>query len=238
MSARPRPIPAASASTAAFLGGDEGCDYALATAGLGETWELLETAIKPYPACHLTHGCIDAAIAIAAAHRLGPDDIASVEALVAADMVPTICEPIAGKRRPKNGYEAQFSIPFLVATALLEGRVTIASLEDDRLRDPAILAVAAKTGYATDPRSGYPKHYSGEVIVTTTDGRRIAERRQVNSGAPELPVSNAEIVAKFEGNAATALDAAGVAALKALILSADRDDRPARDWAAGLGMFH
>ena len=153
-------------------------------------------------------------------------------------MVPTICEPIAGKRRPKNGYEAQFSIPFLVATALLEGRVTIASLEEDRLRDPAILAVAAKTGYATDPRSGYPKHYSGEVIVTTTDGRRIAERRQVNSGAPELPVSNAGIVAKFEGNAATALDAAGVAALRALILSADRDDRPARDWAAGLGMFH
>ena len=222
----------------AFLGGDEGCDYGLATAGLGETWELLETAIKPYPACHLTHGCIDAAIAIAAAHRLGPDDIASVEALVAADMVPTICEPIAGKRRPKNGYEAQFSIPFLVATALLEGRVTIASLEDDRLRDPAILAVAAKTGYATDPRSGYPRHYSGEVIVTTTDGRRIAERRQVNSGAPELPVSNAGIVAKFEGNAATALDAAGVAALRALILSADRDDRPARDWAAGLGTFH
>ena len=175
MSARPRPIPAASASTAAFLGGDEGCDYALATAGLGETWELLETAIKPYPACHLTHGCIDAAIAIAAAHRLGPDEIASVEALVAADMVPTICEPIAGKRRPKNGYEAQFSIPFLVATALLEGRVTIASLEEDRLRDPAILAVAAKTGYASDPRSGYPKTLFGRG--DRHDHRRPPHRR-------------------------------------------------------------
>ena len=74
--------------------------------------------------------------------------------------------------------------------------------------------------------------------MTTTDGRRIAVRRQVNSGAPELPVSNAGIVAKFEGNAATALDAAAVEALKRLILSADRDDRPARDWAAGLGAFH
>ncbi|MGE0503366.1 MAG: MmgE/PrpD family protein [Rhizobiaceae bacterium] len=221
----------------AFLGGEDECDYGLATDGLGSDWELFQTAIKPYPACHLTHGCIDAAISIASEHRLEADDIASVEALVHADMVPTICEPVASKRRPKNGYDAQFSIPFLVATALLEGRITIASLEEDRLRDPSILRLADKVDYATDPRSGFPRHYSGEVIVTTVDGRRIAERAQVNSGAPDMPVTDAGIIKKFEGNAATALQPAGVEALMRLILSAD-GDRPARDWAAALGTFH
>lgn len=221
----------------AFLGDDADCDYDRATAALGDDWQLLKTAIKPYPACHLTHGCIDAAIAIAEKHRLDASRIASVEALVAADMVPTICEPLDNKRRPKNSYDAQFSIPFLVAAALLKGRVTIADLEDDRLYDRQILGLAAKVGYGVDPRSGYPRHYSGEVIVTTTDGHRISERRQVNSGAPELPVSDEDIVRKFEGNAATALTASDVAALKALVLSAD-SNRPARKWAAALGAFH
>jgi len=221
----------------AYIGDDSGCDYSLATAGLGPQWELLNTAIKPYPVCHLTHGCIDAAIAIAARHELKPAEIASVEALVADGIVPVVCEPIANKRRPKNSYDAQFSIPFLVASALIKGKVTIAEIDTSRLDDAEILGLAAKVTYRTDPRSGYPKHYSGEVIVTTTDGRRLSERQQINTGAPELPVSDAEIVRKFEGNAATALKPAQIEPLKALILSAD-SDRPARDWAAELGSFH
>lgn len=220
----------------AYLGDDSGCDYALATAGLGSQWELVNTAIKPYPVCHLTHGCIDAAIAIASKYQLRADQIASVETLLADGIVPVVCEPIANKRRPKNSYDAQFSIPFLVASALVRGKVTIAEIDSSRLDDPEILGLAAKVTYRTDPRSGYPKHYSGEVIVTTTDGRRLSQRQQINSGAPELPVADAEIVRKFEGNAATALAPDRIEPLKALILSAD-SDRPARDWAAELGTF-
>jgi 2-methylcitrate dehydratase PrpD len=221
----------------AYIGDDSGCDYSLATAGLGSQWELLNTAIKPYPVCHLTHGCIDAAIAIASKHKLRAQDIVSVETLVADGIVPVVCEPAANKKRPKNSYDAQFSIPFLVASALLKGKVTIAEIDIGRLDDPEILGLAAKVTYRTDPRSGYPKHYSGEVIVTTNDGRRLAERQQINTGAPELPVSDADIVRKFEGNAATALKTGQIGPLKALILSAD-SDRAARDWATELGTFH
>lgn len=219
-----------------YVGGND-FDFQRATRGLGSEWELLKTAIKPYPACHLAHGCIDAAIALASENNLVPADIASVTALVAADTVPTICEPIDGKRRPKNGYDAQFSIPFLVATALIKRRVSISDLEADSLADPDILGLAARVGYAHDPDSGFPRHYSGEVIVTLKDGRNISRRQQVNSGAPELPVSDAGIVGKFEGNAATALDTRRVDTLKALVLSADQDT-PAREWAAELGTYH
>ncbi|MBX3578400.1 MAG: MmgE/PrpD family protein [Rhizobiaceae bacterium] len=219
-----------------YVGG-EAFDFGRATRGLGTEWELLNTAIKPYPACHLAHGCIDAAIAIHAEEGFDPADIVSVETFVAADTVPTICEPLEAKRRPKNSYDAQFSIPYLVATALVRGRVSIADLDEGSLRDPGLLGLAGKVGYAHDPRSGYPKHYSGEVIVALSDGRRIGRRQQVNSGAPERPVTDAEIVRKFEGNASTALSSGQVEELKALILSAD-GDKPARDWAAALGRFH
>lgn len=222
----------------AFLGTDEECDYRLATAGLGEEWEFLQTAIKPYPACHLTHGCIDAAIAIARRRPLHADEIESVTALVAAETVPTICEPLANKRRPKNAYDAQFSIPFLMASALLESRLSLTEIAADRLADPAILALASRVGYAADPKSGYPRHYSGEVIVRLTDGTELSERCQVNSGAPEMPVCDADIVRKFEGNAGVALGPDEVERLKQLILGAGGRPRPAAEWAAELGALN
>ena len=41
---------------------ESNCDYNLATAGLGEVWEVLNVGIKPYPSCHFTHAVIDATI--------------------------------------------------------------------------------------------------------------------------------------------------------------------------------
>ena len=219
----------------AFLGDDAACDYAALSAGLGAEWELLQTAIKPYPACHLSHGCIDAAIAIARAHPLDPGEIASVTASVAREMVPTICEPEANKKRPKSGYDAQFSLPFLVATALLKGRVAIGDVEAAALEDREVLRLAAKVGYAVDPGSGYPRHYSGEVVVELRDGRRLSERRQVNTGAPDSPVPDDAVADKFRANAATVLTPAEVETLEALVLALDEEGRSARAWAQAIG---
>ncbi len=216
-----------------YLGGDDSvCDWPAATAGLASDWELLQTAIKPYPACHLTHGCIDAAIVLSKRHEIRPGDIASIRGLVAEGMVQTICEPIENKRRPKNGYDAQFSIPYLVSNALVKGRVTVADLEPEALADPVILGLAALTDYETDPKSGYPRHYSGEVIVTLKDGTVLRERAQVNSGAPDMPVSDAGIVEKFHGNAEVALTPEKAAVLAEIILSADRPGVGSERWAA------
>src|SRR6185295_2402203 len=59
----------------------EQADLSLATSSLGKTWELLQVAIKPYPACHLTHACIDAALVLKQ-QGVAPERIKSIEALV------------------------------------------------------------------------------------------------------------------------------------------------------------
>src|SRR5207244_6613260 len=145
-------------------------DLALATRDLGETWELMQVAVKPFPACHFTHACADAAIALARDHRLDAQAIERVEALVPAEVVQTVCEPAANKCRPANAYDAQFSIPFIVATALLRGRFTLAELDPEAISDPDILALAERVDYRVDPGSGFPRYYSGELVVTTADG--------------------------------------------------------------------
>ena len=146
-----------------------------ATAGLGEVWETMAVAVKPLPACHFTHACADAAIA--RQHTFDIDDIVRIKALVPAEVVKTVCEPVANKRRPANAYDAQFSIPYLVAASLIRGRFTLAELEPEALTDETILRVCDLVDYEVDPRSTFPRHYTGEVQIALRDGRMLDASR-------------------------------------------------------------
>lgn len=200
----------------------EQCDISLATSGLGSEWELMKTAIKPYPACHFTHANIDAAL-ILRDKGATLDKIDSITALVPAEVVKTVCEPEANKKRPSNSYDAQFSIPYLVATAIKNNRMTLSELEDTALRDPETLDLANRVSYSTDPDSPFPKAYSGELIVTLKDGTELRHREHINRGADERPLTNAEIVEKYDANAAVAGPRDRATAIRDTLLSIDSD---------------
>lgn len=180
-------------------------DLALATEALGERWEIEEVAIKPIPACHFVHGAADAAMALHRAHAPGADAIRRVRVLVPEAVVKTVCEPLANKRAPANAYDAQFSIPYAVAIALLRGRFTLDELEDAALSDPAVLALAQRVEYAADPASTFPRHYTGEVILELEDGSTLRHREAVNRGCADRPLSNGDIAAKYLDNATRVL---------------------------------
>lgn len=210
------------------------CDLSLATEKLGEMWEVSQVAIKPLPACHFTHACADSAIALRAEHSLHPDQIESVRALIPEEVIKTVCEPVAHKKKPQNSYDAQFSIPFAVASGLVNGRFGLAELEPDSLSDPTTLGVAAKVEYEVDPASAFPKYYSGEVIVRLKDGRELRHREHINRGASDRPLSGEEITAKFTENASLAFSADRVACVRDAVLNMD-DERPASELSAALG---
>jgi 2-methylcitrate dehydratase PrpD len=174
-------------------------NLALATADLGQAWELMNVAVKPFPACHFTHAFADAAIALRR-EKLDPDAVREIRALVPAEVVKTVCEPVAGKQRPANAYDAQFSVPYVVATALRHGRFGLAELTDEAIRDPATLALAERTTYEIDPHSGFPRYYSGELVIATKDGRVLRHREAQNRGCADRPIGEADILAKFADN--------------------------------------
>ena len=209
----------------------ENCDMSLATAGLGETWEVAKVAVKPLPACHFTHGSADAAVILREKHGLTPDMIESVRALVPGEVVKTVCEPVATKKRPQNSYDAQFSIPFAVASGIRHGRFGLRELEPEALNDPETLALAQKVEYEVDPNSPFPKYYSGEVIVRLKDGREVSHREEINRGSSDRPLSAEDIAGKYRENAAMALSAAAVARIEDAVLSLDDIDNT-QDFAA------
>jgi 2-methylcitrate dehydratase PrpD len=197
-------------------------DLALATAGLGELWELQQVAVKPYPACHFVHACVDAAVTLTREHKLDAKEIEQVRALVPAEVVKTVCEPAANKRRPANSYDAQFSIPYTVAAALRRGQFTLDELEDDALGDADTLALADRVQYEIDPATTFPRHYTGEVIVTLRGGRTLRHREAVNRGNGERPLSEADIIEKYRSNAARAISRDKAQAVETLLLSLDQ----------------
>ncbi|MGB7541132.1 MAG: MmgE/PrpD family protein [Burkholderiales bacterium] len=194
------------------------CNFSIITTGLGSVWEIENVAVKPFPACHFVHACAEAAIAL---HRVGidPERVRSIRALVPEGVVKAVCEPVAAKRRPKNDYDAKFSIPYAVANGLARGRFGLAELLPAALVEPRVEKLMDKVEYVVDADSTFPKHYSGEVRVTLEDGRTLNHRVAVNRGNPDRPLANAEIDAKYFENCAMTLEGDAPRRIRDLVLN-------------------
>lgn len=188
---------------------------------LGQEWETLRVAFKPYPCCHYNHAYMDAAVRLKREHGFTLGEIQEVECLVPAGEIPIVCEPADAKRRPRTSYDAQFSLPFSVAVALADEVVWVDSYAPERLRDPLLLALADRVRYSVDPASRFPESFPGWVKVRLKDGSLLEAREPVNHGSPENPLLPEAIVAKFRRNAGRILPASQVALLEQEVLTLD-----------------
>jgi 2-methylcitrate dehydratase PrpD len=162
------------------------------------------------------HPAIDAALAARAQLRIeSADEIAAVT--IEADRAGHADQFERGpaKRRPTQIVEAQFAQPFLVATALVHGRVGTA--EVDGLGDPAVLALSDRINGAA--HQGRAKG-SLSITLTRTDGRSITVEATDPIGSPQKPLTDAQFEAKFRDCAKNAVrplsDASVDAALAAI----------------------
>ena len=201
-----------------LLGPAHGIDFTPIGDDLGDSWRTLGTSFKPYPACHFNHAFADCALELKREHAIAIDDIESITAFIHPDEVAVVCEPLIEKRRPKNHYEAQFSVPYIIAASLVRDRFTLSELEPEAREDPDILALAERISYAEDPESAYPKYYSGSIIVNTRDGRRFEHRETVNRGSDANPLSESDILDKYHGNAGLVMSHSGAERLADTVL--------------------
>jgi 2-methylcitrate dehydratase PrpD len=198
------------------------CDLDLATERLGQTWQIETIAFKPLPACYFNVPTIDAAVRLAEQYQLRADDISKVRALLPQSAVNLVCEPVKAKRRPVDSYAAQFSVQFTTAVALTRRRFTLDDLDSATLSDPEILSLADRIEYAVDDKTTFPKFYSGAVVVTTRDGRILEAREDINRGAPERPLSQDDLIAKFSTSAERVFSPAKAARIADMILNIEK----------------
>jgi len=192
-------------------------------AGLGERWETLGIALKPYPSCRYSHAPIDALLELRAAHRLDWREVTAVEVGIARTGMPLIGEPEARKHDPRTYVDAQFSMPFLAALALREGRV---GWDDYRrhLADPETLALCRRVRTVVDEQAeaAFPDKLAGVVRIETASGR-LERFVRIAKGEPENFLSEEELRAKFDDLAAPSVEAARRATIAARVLALDEE---------------
>jgi 2-methylcitrate dehydratase PrpD len=147
----------------------------------------------------MTQPFVDCAIRLAA-QGVRPGDIVSITCKVGEGTVHRLWEPLTEKHRPPNGYAGKFSTPYCMAVGFIDGRAGLEQFTDDRARDPAVRALAAKISYEIDPADEYPRNFSGHLRAVLADGS-VRELRQphMRGGARE-PLSDRELDEKFEAN--------------------------------------
>ncbi|RYE04375.1 MAG: MmgE/PrpD family protein [Sphingomonadales bacterium] len=192
--------------------------------GLGVSFPSEEMSFKPWPSCRGSHSSADAALQLVSGERLAPGQIERVLIRNGPAEWPFLSNPIERKRRPTSTVEAQFSIPWVVAAALVDGKVRLAHFTDEALHRGDIRAMTDRIATVQDDRLANPRGGPGqaEVEVTTRDGRVVRRLVAYPKGDPETPMTRSEIDAKFADCADYGgMPAGRAAALKQLVERVD-----------------
>jgi 2-methylcitrate dehydratase PrpD len=166
----------------------------------GKRWVIEMLAFKPYPCGTMAHPYVDCARRLAA-RGIKADDVKEMVCEVGEGTVHRLWEPLAAKQRPPNGYAAKFSTPFILASGFVRGGVGLDAFTEEAVRDPAVLALAAKVRYVVDPNNPYPNAFTGHIRAVLNDGSVIEERQPHFRGGAKEPLTQADIVEKFALNA-------------------------------------
>jgi len=168
--------------------------------GLGERYEIVNTSIKPYPCCKWTHQAIEAALGIISEDGVEPEAVEAVEVRLNRQAYNLVCEPMQFKRRPRSVVDAQFSVPFTVAAAIVRGGVSLDTFTEENIRDPEILEMAQRVETTVDPgiEARYGREIAPEIVeVRTTGGETHVRLVEHVRGSPGAPMSFDEVKEKF-----------------------------------------
>lgn len=159
---------------------------------LGTSWRCREQYFKPYPVCRWAHPAVAAALDLADKHALTPDQIVDVQ-------VTTFEEATRlNTYNPGTTEEAQYSLPFAVATALFDGRLVPENILEPG-SNPDIHRLMSLIRLTRSPAMSaeFPAIRRAAVRIGLRDGRSLSSGPMTAKGDPEDPLTDKELLKKF-----------------------------------------
>lgn len=183
---------------------------------LGTRWRILEQYFKPHPVCRWAQPAIEAALTLRRQHGVPSSDIERVR-------VATFHE---AKRldahAPSSTEEAQYSLPFPVAAAIVHGTVGVREIGPEGCADPEVLRLSQSMEVVEDAvySARFPAERWARVTFVLKNGRELRSEPTTTRGDPSSPLEPDELVSKYRtlawpvlGEHRGALIEAGVATL-------------------------
>jgi 2-methylcitrate dehydratase PrpD len=193
----------------------------------GRVWRIRELSMKPYPCCRCTHTLIDLAVRL---HDEGiaADDIRDGQLFLSKTNHAIVGTPFDPERAENPVVHAQFSACYTFARALIDGAITIDSFAKGKIFGTDMM-LASRLRCEVAPDIGGGEMVPARVQLNMSDGSTREARCDHMKGAPDLPMTEAEVMAKFRDCLRWGLDihpdAADRAARTALALDQLADAR-------------
>ncbi|WP_349606175.1 MmgE/PrpD family protein [Cupriavidus sp. DF5525] len=167
--------------------------------GLGKKFSVTDTAFKPWPSCRGSHTAVEGALGLRAEHKFAAQDVANVMVYNGPGEYSLLASPIEKKRNPQTVVDAQFSNPWVIATAFVDGEVSLRHFTDRGIQRADIREMAQRINSREDTslvrKGGGPG--ATRVEVELRNGKKLSRTVAVAKGEPRNPLSSAEFGQKF-----------------------------------------
>ena len=164
------------------------------TEGLGASYEIAANGLKAFPTILCSHSSIQAVSDLMGKFSLIPSEIKRIHLRISATAKDQ------GKNySPESPLAARLSIPFCIALAALEKKVSLAQFTEEKLKDPSIHEFMSKVEIDDDRslNERYPGTLASITEVETENKGRLRQEVIYPKGNPKNPMSKDEVAQKF-----------------------------------------
>lgn len=167
--------------------------------GIGSGFEILRTSVKPHGCCRYMQPPIDAILKIVKENDLYPEGIERVRVGILRAGAHLIAEPLEEKYRPRSIVDAQFSMPFGAAVAVLYRKAGLEEFHLSKIRSEEVKRMMKRVECIVEPdlEKTFPKRWPATAEILTKDGKKYFTRVEYCKGDPENPLSWDELIEKF-----------------------------------------
>jgi 2-methylcitrate dehydratase PrpD len=137
---------------------------------------------KKYPSCALTASSTNLILQLATEEKLAAEDIEHVFIAVGSYAYKLVGHLFAIGDNPT--VNAQFSIQYCVANALLRKSSKLAHFEEHQVRDPIIAALVGRIHVVPDESVEARGHTAVDMRIVTRCGKQYARRLDIAPGYP------------------------------------------------------
>lgn len=165
--------------------------------GLGESYKIMECGMKAFPTEALTHTHLSATLKVVTENNISYYQIEEVTITTLAQAYDILFDP--HKYRPETRETADHSLPYCIAAALVDHKITTQSFSDEKLKDPKIWEVIDKIKGepSQEFEAMFPEKQPSKVVVKTVDGREFSEYLEYPKGDPREPMTLDDLTNKF-----------------------------------------
>jgi 2-methylcitrate dehydratase PrpD len=179
----------------------DGHDFDKGLAGIGSTWRLLETAIKPHAISARVLSAVEATGDLCREHQLDAGDIKAIRV-----GIPKIIQGRLTVAEPKDVQAGQMSLPYCMAMVIRQGKkvppgftINIDDFEG-ALADPSVMAISRSIDCALDPdaeRVSTEQSVGAKVTLTLQSGKTVEKFIEAPKGSASRPFALDDHVARF-----------------------------------------